>query len=87
MNTVILKQKLFFTENIQRVLMPKGAKIVEVREEDRFPALWFQCDPSQEEETRSFLIRGTGHGIEDGFTYVGTVHDHPFVWHILEKQQ
>lgn len=35
-------------------------------------------------ETRTFTIIGTGHDVPETGTYIGTVFDGPFVWHVYE---
>ena len=32
----------------------------------------------------NFQIIGTGHDVPDGFTYVGTYFEDPFVWHVYK---
>lgn len=44
--------------------------------------LWAEVDPEQALAWKHVLIVGTGHPFHpQGFDYVGTVQDGPFVWH------
>ena len=66
--------------------MPVGAKIVFVSMQKNHITMWALMDIFDVAVTeRTFIIRGTGHDIEDGLEYVGSTMDHPFVWHVFEK--
>lgn len=64
--------------------VPVGAKVLELNSQDSRICLWFEVNPDVETQPREFTIYGTGHGIEPGAGYVGTVHNSPFVWHCYE---
>lgn len=72
--------------------MPIGAKILSVDNQREQITLWALVDASPEAptEVRSFLIRGTGHNIDEGLNleFIGTVlvHDGGLVWHVFELQ-
>lgn len=48
------------------------------------PAVWFEIDTDEDlEVTHRLTIVGTGHPIEEALgSYVGSVIDDPFVWHL-----
>lgn len=71
--------------------LPLGSVIRHVGEQRGSITLWFETDFDLMDrtddaalETRRFLIRGTGHPIPDGATYLGTVPMASFVWHVFE---
>ena len=85
----IFKYPLEVTDNEQKMLMPEGARVVNVGTQlDGFVYLWALVDSSSRPFSvttiRTFVIVGTGHPIPDGVEYVGTVQQGPFVWHVLE---
>lgn len=67
------------------VQMSGGAKVIEaVMQHGRF-TLWAVVAPSERPQQRIFYIVGTGQDIPaDAHTYLGTVHDGPYVFHIFE---
>ena len=53
-------------QDVVRVVMPKGAKVLTVQVQHGRPCLWAAVDPSQMDlEERLFRIAGTGHAIVD----------------------
>lgn len=60
MSTTIWKQVLK-PANVQRVMMPRGAKIISAQAQDNLPTIWFQCDPDEPIEWREIYIVSTGH--------------------------
>jgi hypothetical protein len=46
--------------------------------------LWIQVDPDSAPLERAFAVFGTGHPLPVDATYIATVPDGPFVWHIFE---
>lgn len=72
---------------ISSIQMPKGAKVLTVREQANEICLWALVDPLIERETRHFYVFGTGHKIPDeNLSYLGSaVLDHgAFVFHVFE---
>lgn len=52
------------------------------------PAVWIEIDPKPDAEceTRSFVMTGTGHLVDDdSLQYLGTTQDGFYVWHCWEK--
>ena len=68
------------------VEMPIGAKILSTQTQNDRPYIWTLVDIDAECEFRNFAIVGTGHDFPeaDDFTYINTIQDSPFVWHIFE---
>jgi len=68
--------------------MPPGSRIVHVAIQGITPHLWAEvircADDSPEMVPRKFTVIGTGQPMPIGSTYVGTVHQPPFVWHVVE---
>jgi hypothetical protein len=67
-------------------LMPQGAKVVHVGEQNGDIYLWASVNPNMLEERRTFTVVGTGHKAPPDSVYVGTVQIHPFVWHVFEEK-
>lgn len=82
----IYKQALYAPKNI--IDMPAGSGVLHVHEQHDEVMLWYECDPDKDQtETRTFILVGTGNPFEnEGLTYVGTAHVHPFVWHVYEVE-
>ena|SRR3990167_3802754 len=87
----IHKYHLPFGDAIE-VQMPAGAEILAFAPQGDEPGnlfLWALVNPINPWEIRRFVLRGTGHPIDDGSvskaTHVGTVQDGPFVWHLFER--
>lgn len=72
------------------VYMPKGARVLSVQVQDGRPCLWAECNPDGESVLRTFLIRGTGHPIDDEIEkeYIGTIQmcEGLIVFHVFEKK-
>lgn len=72
----------------QKVLMPVGAKVLTVQVQNGVPCLWAECNPDAECVYRTFLIRGTGHPIDDNIEkeYIGTIqlYGGSLVLHVFE---
>lgn len=59
MSNVIFKFKLKM-EDEQKIMMPKGAKILSVQVQGESPCIWALVNPDIEQEERSVAIIGTG---------------------------
>lgn len=73
----------------QKVLMPDGAKVLTVQVQKGKPCIWAECNPDNEPVLRTFLIRGTGHPIDDDIKKmcIGTIQmlDGSIVYHVFER--
>lgn len=47
--------------------------------------VWIECEPGEPETEKRFRVHGTGHPIEDGYSWRGTTEDRQFVWHVYER--
>ena len=66
--------------------IPKGAKFLHLDIQNQDICLWFQVDPENEIEIRSFEIIGTGWEFkDDNLNYIGTINNGLYIWHIYEK--
>ena len=80
----VFKYILILRSVRQQVLMPKGAKILHVGEQNRAITIWALVDTEAELLHREFIIMGTGQNIPyDKYTHVGTVLEGVFVWHVV----
>lgn len=74
----------------KKVLMPEGAKVLTVQVQKGKPCLWAECNPDGEPVLRTFLIRGTGHPIDDEIEkeYIGTIQmcEGSIIFHVFEKK-
>ena len=71
----------------QTLMLPCGAKVLDVQVQDNEYCLWALCDETAEETPRQFAIYGTGYQLpnEPG-EYIATsqVHDGALVFHVFE---
>lgn len=75
----------------QSIRMPKGAVILDLQMQGRFPTIWATI-PEEKfgemglSEFRTFLTFGTGEFFPDELklTYIKTYYDGPFVYHVFE---
>ena len=84
-DTTIWKYELEITDR-QTILMPGGAKILAVGDQDGTLCLWAECDPGNLGLDRVIAIVGTGHPMPGMGrpVHIGTVLMPPFVWHVFE---
>ncbi len=70
-----------------RVKIPLAALIVQVGlDGEGVPCVWALCNPDEIiKQERQFGIYGTGGRVPLFWTYVGTFHDLPAVWHVFEN--
>lgn len=77
-------------DDIIRVQMPKGARILTVQEQHGQPAIWAEVDTEAEKEERLFEVFGTGHEMPNDMgverEYVGTfqLRGGALVFHLYE---
>lgn len=72
--------------------MPQGAVILSVHEQDDKIFVWAMVRPEMPLVNRKIMLVGTGQPITENiilksateFTFIGTVHTPPFVWHIFD---
>jgi hypothetical protein len=83
-NQSIWKYELRVVDH-QTVQMPIGARILTVQVQRDALCLWAIVDQEAKRETRIFCIFGTGERFNrPDATYIGTVQDGDFVWHVFE---
>lgn len=60
--------------DIQTILLPLGAQILSVQEQNGQPYIWAILDTETDSEPRRFRLYGTGHNIETDnvLKYIGT---------------
>ena len=82
---VIWKYQLLTTDNA--VNMPRGAKVIHVEQQHGgvLPTLLAEVDPTAPNETRRFIVVGTGGDCSDDWQHVGSGVCGAFVWHIYEE--
>lgn len=84
----VYKYKLPGPGSANKIMMPKGAKILHVDSQGSKLYMWAEVDTSQEDEFRQFEVYGTGWELPDGNkTFLGTIIVDPFVWHVYEIEQ
>jgi len=67
--------------------MPKGAEILTFQLQDGdMPVFWAAVVPSFPLEERTFILLGTGitYNFDGRETYIGTIQNGLFVWHLFE---
>jgi len=83
----IWKYELMIMED-QTLVMPKGATILSVDNQNGGLCLWAMVDPDEPYTDRRIEIIGTGAGIDTTINrkFIGTVVlIGSFVWHVFEK--
>ena len=86
MSQTIFKYPLIVDGN-QKVLMPKGAKIISLQTQNDVPCIWAIVDTDSEIEERHFKTVATGGNIRNNFAqYIGTylLNNGNFVGHVFE---
>lgn len=73
------------------IKMPTNAKVIHVDQQGKGFFLWAEHEFVPEAilpvSERYFEIIGTGGRVPNRSTYVGTIMDDPFVWHVYETTQ
>lgn len=64
--------------------MSLDTKIVHVAMQHGHICLWGIVDTNKLQIERRFIVLGTGHPLLNDLTYVGTVLDGQFAWHVFE---
>lgn len=69
------------------IVMPKNARILKVAMHSDFICFWSLFERFTEEtEVRYFYVIGTNQIIPEGASYLDTVFDGDYVWHIFEEK-
>jgi hypothetical protein len=90
--TKIFKYQLELTD-VQRLLLPRFAKILSVQFQGEDLCLWALVIPDQKSEDRIIRIIGTGHEINPSLQFnlefIGTVQQYSgsVVWHVFEESK
>ena len=86
---VIFKYPLFHLSDVPgttEISIPAGARILKVDVQGGQVCVWALVLKGAERVTRTVCVVGTGHPIElDSFSYLETIQDDPFIWHIFIK--
>ena len=72
-----------------KIELPKDASILTLKVIGDDLNLWFKFNPALKTTLESYTIRVVGTGFEtptDGFSYIDTIIDGMFVWHVFIKQ-
>lgn len=84
----IYKYPLEVGKSYNSFAMPKGAKVLRAEFQDKAITLWALVDTDQPEETKYFMIFGTGRDMggydEKMLLYISTVFISEFVFHVFE---
>ena len=69
------------------VEMPEGSEVISVDNQGGTICLWAICSPAMPTDIRRFAIVGTGNPMPTKLKkFIGTVIQHPFVWHVFEMK-
>lgn len=80
----IYKYELAITD-YQEIFMPIGAKILTAQLQHDHIAIWALVHKGGPMEARKFLICGTGNPVAELCgTYIATVQQNQFVWHVFD---
>lgn len=72
-----------------KIELPKDSSILSVKVVGYDLNMWFKFNPTSKTTLESYTIRIVGTGFEtptDGFSYIDTVIDGMFIWHVFIKQ-
>lgn len=72
------------TGSESQVSVSRGARVVEVAEQDGVLCLWMEQNPLEVQEIRRFLAVYTGSMVPDHYQYAGTAHMFGMVFHVFE---
>lgn len=77
--------KTIYKYGLGEVQLPKGAKILTVSHQNGNFVMWAEVDTERVPEHRTFVVFGTGWEMPDvKMSYVGTIFEGAFVWHVYE---
>ncbi len=81
--------KYILREKVNKLQLPKNAKILTVQEQDKRLAMWVQLNPETVTETREILVFFTNENFEIPlhkiYTHIGTIlHSNNTVYHIFD---
>lgn len=93
-NFLIWKQRISRLRGVynlyeKTIELPKDASILSVKVAGDDLNMWFKFNPVNKDNLESYTIRIVGTGFEtptDDFSYIDTIIDGMFVWHIFIKQ-
>jgi len=83
----VWKYKIRILNELQTIRIPKGATVLSVGVQDTSAVMWAEVDPEAEEESRYFLLYGTGEDLRTGgrqLLYRGTIQIGFYVYHLYE---
>lgn len=66
--------------------MPQGSKIIRFGDQGGSLHVWAEVDTEKPLEVRNFWIAPTGVNIPDGWEWIATCEQGPFIWHLCEKK-
>lgn len=49
------------------------------------PSIWILLNPEAPTVKKTFVVRGTGHTVENNLWFVKTFKQQPYIWHLFEK--
>lgn len=85
MKYVIHKTKLTVRDS-QELSFPFAAKFLCVKEKENEIFIWYSFAALEGFQMRTIVFIGAGRSFDpEGLTYIGTVFQRSFVWHIFEK--
>lgn len=73
--------------DIQKLILPEGSKILSIHNQFGILTLWVLVNTEAKEEERAISIVGTGRPCWcQTWSFIGTVLDDPFVWHVFAEK-
>lgn len=67
--------------------LTRDAQPVKVGEQNGRLMMWVLMGCNEPRTQRTFVIKTTGEEVQDGLSYVDTIFDGSFVWHVFEKRR
>lgn len=77
----------FMVSDTVVIEMPVASTVIHVGVQHGRLCLWALVWTKNKVESRTFLVRGTGHPCDElnASDHIGTVQDGPFVWHVFDR--
>lgn len=84
----VFKQRITEFNRRQELIVPRGAELLTVKNQNNVLYIWYRCDAAEPEvEIRRIYVCGTGRAApaHDEARYLATAFLYDEVWHVFEE--
>ena len=81
----VYKYPIAITDGDQDIATNGEAAVRHIAMQGDTLCAWIECEPDEPASNVTLRVHGTGHPIEDGYSWRGTTQAGPFVWHVYER--